>query len=78
VSRDDAGTWHVAGRSVDRWIAQTDLDDDDQVAELQRKLRREGVFRSLASAGASEGDDVEIRGRVFAYIPDEPGLVQDR
>jgi GTP-binding protein len=78
VSRDDAGTWHVAGRNVDRWVLQTDLDDDDQLETLQRRLRREGVFRSLEAAGAAEGDDVEIRGRVFAYVPDAPDLVEDR
>jgi GTPase len=77
VTRDDAGTWHVAGRNVDRWVQQTDLDDEEQVATLQRNLRREGVFRSLESAGAAEGDDVEIRGRVFAYVPDTPDLVKD-
>jgi len=78
VRRDDAGTWHVAGRNVERWVLQTDLDDDDEVADLQRKLRREGVFRSLESSGAVEGDDVEIRGRVFAYVPDAPDPVEDR
>jgi GTP-binding protein len=78
VSRDDAGTWHIAGRNVERWVLQTDLDDEEEVATLQRKLRREGVFRSLEAAGAAEGDDVEIQGRVFAYVPDTPDLVQDR
>jgi len=78
VNRDDAGTWHVAGRNVERWVLGTDLDDEGQLATLQRNLRREGVFRSLEAAGASEGDDVEIRGRVFAYVPDAPDLVEDR
>jgi GTP-binding protein len=78
VSRDDAGTWHVAGRNVDRWVLQTDLDDEDELVALQRKLRREGVFRSLEAAGAKEGDDVEIRGRIFDYIPDTPDLVEGR
>src|SRR5262249_62381021 len=78
VNRDDAGTWHVNGRNVERWVLGTDLDDEGQLATLQRNLRREGVFRSLEAAGASEGDDVEIRGRVFAYVPDAPDLVEDR
>jgi len=78
VARDDAGTWHVRGRNVERWVLQTDADDEQQLATLQRNLRREGVFRSLASAGASEGDDVEIRGRVFSYVPDTTDRVGDR
>jgi GTP-binding protein len=78
VSRDDSGTWHILGRNVERWVQQTDEDDEEQLAALQRNLRREGVFRSLEAAGASEGDEVEIRGRIFAYVPDTPNLVEGR
>jgi GTP-binding protein len=78
VTRDDAGTWHVRGRNVERWVMQTDPDDEAELAQLQRNLRREGVFRSLENAGAAEGDDVEIKGRTFAYIPDTPDLVEGR
>jgi GTPase len=70
VRRDERGTWHVEGRSVERWVLDTDLDDADELANLQRNLRREGVFRVLEASGVSEGDDVEIRGLVFAFIPD--------
>jgi GTP-binding protein len=78
VRRDPRGTWHVEGRSVERWVLETDPDDEEQLATLQGRLRREGVFRSLESAGASRGDDVEIRGRVFVYVPDTDDLVEDR
>jgi Obg family GTPase CgtA-like protein len=78
VTRDGAGTWHVQGRNVERWVLQIDPEDEGELAALQRNLRREGVFRSLASAGASEGDDVEIRGRVFTYVPDASEPVEDR
>jgi GTP-binding protein len=78
VTRDDAGTWHVRGRNVERWVMQTDTDDEAESAQLQRNLRREGVFRSLENAGAAEGDDVEIKGRTFVYIPDTPDLVEGR
>jgi GTPase len=78
VTRDDAGTWHVRGRNVERWVMQTDPDDEAELAQLQRNLRREGVFRSLENAGAAEGDDVEIKGRTFSYIPDTPDLVEGR
>ena len=72
VSRDDAGRWHVAGRSVERWVTDTDLDDEDETAALGRRLKREGVERTLASMGARHGDEVVIRGRVFEFLPDEP------
>ena len=42
-----------------------------QVEVLQRRLRREGVFRRLLALGARSGDDVEISGQVFVYVPDE-------
>jgi len=71
VSRVDTGPWRIRGQGVERWVQQTDLDDARQVEALQRRLRREGVFRRLASLGASAGDDVEIAGRAFVYVPDE-------
>ena len=40
VKRDERGTWHVEGRSVERWVLETDLDDADELAKLQRYLRR--------------------------------------
>ena len=70
VKRDERGTWHVEGRSVERWVLETDLDDADELEKLQRNLRREGVFRVLEASGVAEGDDVEIRGLVFAFVPD--------
>jgi len=73
VKRAERCTWHVEGRSVERWVLETYLDDDDELAKLQRNLRREGVFRVLEASGVAEGDDVEIRGLVFAFVPDAEG-----
>jgi GTP-binding protein len=64
------GRWRVRGRHVDRWVRETDLDDDEQVARLQRRLRRAGVERRLAAEGARHGDDVEISDRTFEFQPD--------
>ncbi len=69
VSRSDDGTFHVRGRTVERWVTETDLDDEEQVAVLQSRLKKEGVDRRLAALGARLGDDVEIGGRVFDYVP---------
>jgi GTP-binding protein len=70
VSREGSG-WRVAGRGVERWVRDVDLEDERQVAELQRKLIREGVERELAKAGARRGDDVTIAGATFEFLPDE-------
>ena len=69
VRRVDGG-WEVSGRSVERWIQETDLEDDREVAQLQTRLKKEGVDRKLAALGAQRGDDVHIKGRVFEYVPD--------
>jgi GTP-binding protein len=71
VERTPQGTWRVRGRSIERWVMETDLDDERQVERLQARLRKEGVERRLAALGARAGDDVEIRGRVFEYVPDQ-------
>jgi GTP-binding protein len=71
VSRLDDGGWLVRGRSVERWVMETDLDDERQVERLQARLRKEGVERKLATMGARAGDEVHIRGRVFEYTPDD-------
>ena len=74
VSRDPDGRWRVAGRSVERWVLETDLDDDGDVQTLQGRLKKEGVERKLASLGARRGEEVAILDRVFEYLPDrEPG-----
>jgi GTP-binding protein len=71
VHREADGGWVVEGRSVERWVMETDLDDESQVRRLQAKLRQEGVERRLAALGARSGDEVRIRGRSFDYLPDE-------
>jgi GTP-binding protein len=62
--------WEVQGSKVERWVMETDLDDDDEVARLQARLKKEGVDRALAAEGARPGDEVSIRGRVFEYQAD--------
>ena len=69
VTRQGAG-WVVQGSKIERWVMETDLDDDEQVARLQARLKKEGVDRALAAEGARPGDEVSIRGRVFEYQAD--------
>lgn len=70
VSGDGPGRWLVAGHVVERWVRDTDLDDELQVQRLQRRLRRAGVERRLVAAGARHGEDVRIGGHVFEFLPD--------
>jgi GTP-binding protein len=78
VTREDGG-WRVAGRGVERWVQETDLDDERQVGRLQRRLIEEGVERQLARAGARRGDEVRILDRAFEFLPGtEPGTGTDR
>jgi GTP-binding protein len=68
VTREDGG-WRVAGRGVERWVQEADLDDERQVTRLQRRLIEEGVERQLARAGARRGDEVRILDRAFEFLP---------
>ncbi len=70
VEREGAG-WRVKGQAVERWLLEADLDDERQLARLQKRLVKEGVERRLAELGARRGDDVAIRDKVFEFLPDE-------
>ncbi|MFZ0995387.1 MAG: GTPase ObgE [Candidatus Dormiibacterota bacterium] len=69
VDREGEG-FRVAGESLERLIAVTDLDDDSSVLRLQRQLARIGVERALLRAGAREGDEVQIGSEAFTFYPD--------
>jgi GTPase len=69
VTREDGG-WRVIGRTVERWVRETDLDDERQLTRLQRRLIKEGVERQLTKAGARRGDEVRISESTFEFLPD--------
>jgi GTPase len=69
--RREGSRFRVVGRGVERWVAETDLDDPRQVERLQRRLVKEGVERQLAAAGASRGDEVVIGSSTFEFVPEE-------
>lgn len=70
VRREGAG-FRVIGRSVERWVSETDLEDPVKLERLQRRLVKEGVERELASAGARRGDEVMIGEMAFEFIPED-------
>jgi GTP-binding protein len=69
VSREGGG-FRVTGRDVERWVLEADLEDEDTVRRLQRRLVREGVERQLAAAGARRGDEVLIADKAFEFLPE--------
>ncbi len=68
--RRTGGRFVVEGRRVERLVLMTDWNNDDARAHLAQKLRTAGVEDLLAAQGARVGDEVEIAGRVFEYIPE--------
>jgi len=70
VERAAQGGFRVSGEGIDRLVARFDPDNDEAMAELERRLRRIGVVRALQERGFEPGDDVEIGGIVFELDPD--------
>jgi GTP-binding protein len=69
VVREGAG-FRVLGDRPRRWVAMTDLDNEQALAYLQQRLRRAGVEELLAKAGARPGDEVLVGEVAFEYEPD--------
>lgn len=64
------GTFVVQGKKLERLVAMTNLDSDEAVAYLQRKLRGAGLEVELKRQGARTGDLVVIAGFEFEFFED--------
>jgi GTP-binding protein len=71
VQRTGPGAWVVLGRAAERAVALSDLTDSGAQAEAVRRLRRLGVDRALARAGARDGDEVTVGTMTFTWGEDE-------
>ena len=69
VERGADGAFVVRGRPAERAVAVSDLTDSEALAYVQHRLKRLGVDRALARAGARGGDTVHIGGFTFEYEP---------
>ncbi len=70
VERIGERSFRVSGRGVERLVARYDLDNEDALAYLERRLRGIGVIDALQSEGFEPGDDVEIAGVAFDLDPE--------
>ena len=69
VEREGDG-WRVRGTEAERAVSMTDVDNEDAVGRLQRKLISMGVERALSRAGARWGDEVRIGSTSFEFEPE--------
>ena len=61
--------WLVTGEKVERWVRQTDFENDEAVGYLSDRLNKAGVEEMLRKAGAHEGDTVTIGEISFDWEP---------
>jgi GTP-binding protein len=69
VQRIGEGSYRVIGKGIERLVARYDLDNEDALAHLERRLRGIGVIDELQSKGFEPGDEVEIAGVAFDLDP---------
>ncbi len=72
VERLGPGEFRVVGRVAERVVALNDLTTDEAADYVQGRLRRLGVDRALARAGARDGDEVHIATLSFTWYRDQP------
>jgi GTP-binding protein len=70
VTKTGDGRFTVAGAGIERLVARYDLDNEEAMAHLERRLRGIGVIRALEAEGFAPGDEVEIAGIAFDLDPD--------
>ncbi|MBQ1045524.1 MULTISPECIES: GTPase ObgE [unclassified Micromonospora] len=69
IEAEDDGSYTVRGSRPERWVKQTNFDNDEAVGYLADRLARLGVEEKLAKAGAQAGDLVRIGDREFDWQP---------
>ncbi|MFJ8582396.1 GTPase ObgE [Micromonospora sp. NPDC093277] len=69
IEAEEDGSYTVRGTRPERWVQQTNFDNDEAVGYLADRLARLGVEEKLAKAGAQAGDLVRIGDREFDWQP---------
>jgi GTPase len=71
VEKSDEHEFVLRGKSLERRVAMTDLENEDAVRRLLRSLRRIGVYDKLKALGAENGDTVKIGAAEFDYVSED-------
>lgn len=66
---EEPGAFIVEGRKIERWLIQTDFENEEAVGYLADRLARVGVEDALMDAGAVEGCNVTIGEITFEWEP---------
>ncbi|MGD3107275.1 GTPase ObgE [Streptomyces sp. YGL11-2] len=75
VTQEDEGFFRVRGEKPERWVRQTDFNNDEAVGYLADRLSRLGVEDALLKAGARALDGVAIGPEDNAVVFDwEPSM----
>ncbi|GGO18165.1 GTPase ObgE [Micromonospora parathelypteridis] len=69
ITAEADGSFTIRGIRPERWVKQTNFDNDEAVGYLADRLARLGVEDKLAKAGAQPGDLVRIGEREFDWQP---------
>jgi GTP-binding protein len=77
VERVGEGAYRVVGTVAERAVALNDVTSDEAADYVQGRLRRLGVDRALARAGAQDGDLVHIAELSFIWYRDQPEFTGD-
>ena len=72
MEREPDGAYRVHAQAVERLVERTDLDEEEAVSALQRRLAA-ADGRRLAAAGCRDGDTVRIAGIEFTYLAEPAG-----
>lgn len=63
------GAYMVTGEKIERWIRQTDFENDEAIGFLADRLAKAGVEDALYKQGARPGDEVTIGEITFEWDP---------
>jgi GTP-binding protein len=70
IEREDDGSFRVVGRQAERAVALSDLTNLEALDYAHGRLKKLGVDKALARAGARQGDVVHIGGLSFEFEED--------
>lgn len=67
----EGDAFRVSGDAIERMVARVDLDSEEAVQRLQRRLQAAGVDDALRAAGCKDGDSVRIGDAEFVFADAE-------